>query len=125
MPLVLRAVRHGGDAAVSATAAVSARIYWQGAATNILNPKVAVFYVAFLPQFVSAELGSAPLQLLVLGLTHWVIGVPYLGMVALASGAVAARLRRSPHLRRALDVITGVVFVGLAVRLLAVERKAA
>lgn len=125
VPLLLRAWREPSAPAESATAPVSTRVYWQGAATNVLNPKVAVFYVAFLPQFVSPELGHVPLQLLLLGLTHWVIGVPYLVTVALASGAVVARLRRSPSVRRVLDGVSGLVFVGLALRLLGLQRKPA
>jgi threonine/homoserine/homoserine lactone efflux protein len=88
-------------------------------------PKVAIFYVAFLPQFVSPELGHTPLQLLLLGLTHWLIGLPYLCAVALASGSTAAWLRSSPGIRRALDALSGLVFVGLALRLMLVKRKPA
>jgi threonine/homoserine/homoserine lactone efflux protein len=125
VPLLLRAWRNESRAALSETTVISRRVYWQGAATNILNPKVAVFYVAFLPQFVSPELGHAPLQLLLLGLTHWVIGMPYLAAVAVASGAIAGWLRRSQRVRRVLDGVSGLLFIGLALRLLLAERKRA
>jgi threonine/homoserine/homoserine lactone efflux protein len=103
----------------------ASRVYWQGLTTNLVNPKVAVFYVALPPQFVSPELGGAPLQLVVLGLTHWLMGLPYLCPVARASGSTAAWLRRSPGTRRTLDGISGFVFVGLALRLMLVKRKPA
>jgi threonine/homoserine/homoserine lactone efflux protein len=124
---VLRRARCTGnsDAVVTATERTRSRLYWQGTATNILNPKVAVFYVAFLPQFVAPELGHAPLQLFLLGLTHWLMGVPYLVTVALASGAAATWLRRSPRIRQVLDAVSGLVFIGLALRLLAVRRTPA
>jgi threonine/homoserine/homoserine lactone efflux protein len=93
--------------------------------TNLLNPKVAIVYVAFLPQFVAPDLGHAPLQLLLLGMSHWLMGLPYLCAVAVASGAVAGWLRRSPGVRRALDVVSGLVFVGLALRLALARRKPA
>ena len=121
-----RAWRDGGAVAAATTPGRgSRRLYWQGTATNILNPKVAVFYVAFLPQFVAPELGGVALQLLVLGLTHWLMGVPYLATVALASGAMAGWLRRSRRLRRALDGVSGFLFIGLALRLLAARRAPA
>ena len=101
------------------------RLYWQGALTNIFNPKVAVFYVAFLPQFVSPALGAAPLQLFLLGLSHWLMGVVQLAAVAVGSGVIAGQLRRSPALRRVLDGVAGVVFVALAARLLLAPRRAA
>ena len=115
----------GADTTVTPTARTWSRLYWQGTATNILNPKVAVFYVAFLPQFVAPELGRAPVQLFLLGLTHWLMGVPYLVTVAVASGAVAGWLRRSPRIRRGLDAVSGLVFIGLAFRLLAARRTPA
>ena len=124
-PLVVRAWRDRHVAVASEPAPPSTRLYWQGLTTNILNPKVAIFYVAFLPQFVAPERGATPLQLLLLGLTHWLMGLPYLCAVALASGSTAAWLRSSPATRRALDAISGLVFVGLAVRLVLVRRKPA
>jgi threonine/homoserine/homoserine lactone efflux protein len=125
VPLVVRAWRAREAPLASEPARPAARVYWQGLTTNLMNPKVAIFYVAFLPQFVAPELGGAPLQLLVLGLTHWLMGLPYLCAVALASGSTAAWLRRSPTTRRVLDVLSGLVFVGLALRLMLVKRKPA
>jgi len=124
-PLVVRAWRDRHVPVASEPTPASTRLYWQGLTTNILNPKVAIFYVAFLPQFVAPERGAAPLQLLLLGLSHWLMGLPYLCAVALASGSTAAWLRSSPAARRALDAISGLVFVGLAVRLVLVRRKPA
>ncbi len=125
VPLLVRAWRNENPAPLNTPTPNATRVYWQGAATNVLNPKVAVFYVAFLPQFVSPELGHTTLQLFLLGITHWVMGVIYLGLIALASGSAASVLRRSPQIRRALDGISGFVFVALALRLLLIERKAA
>ena len=120
-----RARRATALSAVPVTTRSVRRLYWQGAVTNILNPKVAVFYVAFLPQFVAPELGRVPLQLLLLGVTHWLMGVPFLAAVAVTSGAVAGWLRRSAGLRRALDAVSGVLFIGLALRLLVSRRTPA
>jgi threonine/homoserine/homoserine lactone efflux protein len=124
VPLLLKAWRNNDDGVVrGAEVPVSSRLFWQGAASNVLNPKVAVFYVAFLPQFVAPELGHPSLQLLLLGLTHWLMGVVYLPAIALASGSMANALRRSASVRRALDGLSGLMFVGLALRLLIVERR--
>jgi threonine/homoserine/homoserine lactone efflux protein len=125
VPLVVRAWRDRNAAVASGSVPTATRVYWQGLTTSLLNPKVAIFYVAFLPQFVSTELGHAPLQLLLLGLTHWLMGLPYLCALALASGSAAAWLRRSPGIRRALDAAAGIVFVGLALRLMLIRRKPA
>jgi threonine/homoserine/homoserine lactone efflux protein len=125
VPLLIKAWRNEVTASEDTVVpAISARLFWQGAASNVLNPKVAVFYVAFLPQFVSPELGHTSLQLLLLGITHWLMGVVWLGGVAAASGSLAHLLRRSRSFRRALDGVSGFVFVALALRLLFVERKA-
>jgi threonine/homoserine/homoserine lactone efflux protein len=125
VPLLVRAVRERSDTPASAPEPIAARLYWQGLATDLLNPKIVVFYVAFLPQFVAPGLGHAPLQLLLLGMSHWLMGLPYLSAVALASGAMAGWLRRSPGIRRGLDVVAGMVFVGLALRLVLAQRKPA
>ena len=63
--------------------------------------------------------------MLLLGLSHWLMGLPYLSAVAVASGTMAGWLRSSPGIRRALDGVSGLVFVGLALRLMLVKRKPA
>jgi threonine/homoserine/homoserine lactone efflux protein len=126
IPLLIKAWRNeSGTTENLVVTPISARLFWQGAASNVLNPKVAVFYIAFLPQFVAPELGNTSLQLLLLGLTHWLMGVVWLGSVAYASGSLATILRRSPRVRRVLDGVSGFVFVALALRLLILERKPA
>ncbi|MFC4913448.1 LysE family translocator [Actinomadura gamaensis] len=94
------------------------RAFWQGMVTNLLNPKVILFNIAFLPQFVNPDIGSPMLQFLILGVTLVLIGLAVDGTVGLLSGRLAAALRRSRRAARALNVFGGVVFTGLAVRLL-------
>jgi threonine/homoserine/homoserine lactone efflux protein len=92
----------------------------QGLASNLLNPKIAVFFTSLLPQFVDA--GHAhPQDLLLLGVLFNCIGVLWL----LAYAELAARGRDvlvRPRIKRALDRLTGVALVGLGLRL-ATERS--
>lgn len=94
------------------------RAYWQGMVTNLLNPKVILFNIAFLPQFVDPGLGNPMLQFLALGVTLVLIGLVVDGTVGLLSGRLAAALRRSRRAARALNIFGGTIFTGLAVRLL-------
>ncbi|WP_367129555.1 LysE family translocator [Saccharothrix sp. HUAS TT1] len=94
------------------------RAYGQGAVTNLLNPKVILFNIAFLPQFVRPE-GDVPLQFLVLGLTLVLVGLAVDATVGLLAGRLGAALRRSARVARGLSVFSGAVFAGLAVRLVA------
>jgi threonine/homoserine/homoserine lactone efflux protein len=98
------------------------RAFWQGAVTNLLNPKVIVFNVAFLPQFVDPALGHVPGQFMVLGLTFVVMGFAVDGSIGLLSGKLSALLRRSRRVARGLSVFTGTVFAGLAIRLAATPK---
>ncbi|MET8454835.1 LysE family translocator [Streptomyces parvulus] len=99
------------------------RAFWQGAITNLLNPKVILFNVAFLPQFVDPSLGHVPGQLLLLGGTLVVMGFLWDGFVGLLSGRLAGLLRRSARLNRWLNIVSGTVFTGLAVRLAVASPK--
>jgi threonine/homoserine/homoserine lactone efflux protein len=92
------------------------RAFWQGAITNLLNPKVILFNVAFLPQFVDPELGHVPGQFMVLGVTIVVMGFLVDGVIGLLSGKLSALLRRSRRVARGLNVFSGTVFVGLALK---------
>ncbi|MFI2202953.1 LysE family translocator [Streptomyces sp. NPDC020192] len=93
------------------------RAFWRGAVTNLLNPKVILFNVSFLPQFVNPELGHVREQFLALGCTITLMGVLVDGSVGLLSGKLATLLRRSRRVARGLDWFSGTVFAGLAVRL--------
>lgn len=99
------------------------RAFRQGAITNLLNPKVILFNVAFLPQFVDPSLGHVPGQLLLLGITLVVMGFVWDGFVGLLSGRLSALLRRSARVNRWLNIVSGTVFTGLAVRLVALSPK--
>ncbi|MEU4660080.1 LysE family translocator [Streptomyces sp. NPDC023723] len=93
------------------------RAFWQGAVTNLLNPKVILFNAAFLPQFADPSLGHLPGQLLLLGGTLTAMGLVCDGCVGLLSGRLAHLLRRSSRVNRWLNLVSGTVFTGLAVRL--------
>ena len=97
------------------------RAYLNGLWTNLLNPKMVTFTIAFLPQFINPQLGRVWLQFAILGVI--MIGMEFLvdGAVGVLAGRIGAWLRRRKAARRRVDVATGGIFIGLGVRL-AVER---
>ena len=97
------------------------RIYWQGFLTNVLNPKVALFFLALLPQFIATNAPNKPLAFLFLAAVFIVNGTLFL----FALVALAQRVRRfgaNRTARRVLNAIGGVLFAALAVRLVQAER---
>lgn len=94
------------------------RIFRQGVVTNALNPKVALFFLAFLPQFASPSRGSVSAQLLLLGLLFNVSGTLVNVLVALAASGASHWGRRRARGSAVLARLTGLVFVGLGARLL-------
>lgn len=93
----------------------------RGALTNLLNPKVGVFYVSFLPQFIPADVAVAPYAML-LGTIHALLGLLWFICLIAAMGPLSGWLR-SPRVVRVLDRATGVVFIAFGVRL-ALESRA-
>jgi threonine/homoserine/homoserine lactone efflux protein len=92
-------------------------IFRQGVLTNLFNPKVALFFLAFLPQFVDPSRGNPSLQIVGLGLLFDTTGTLVNLTVAVASSAAAARLRGVGRASVALHKITGALFIGLGIRL--------
>ncbi|MGZ4845779.1 MAG: LysE family translocator [Candidatus Angelobacter sp.] len=97
-------------------------VFRQGVITNVLNPKVAIFFLAFLPQFIDARHGSVALQIVLLGLIFNVGGTLVNLAVAYAGGTLGELLRRNQRIARLQRRFTGLIFVGLGLRL-AWQRK--
>jgi len=89
------------------------RLYRQGIVVNTLNPKTALFFLAFLPQFVDPGRGTPWLQILGLGLLFAALGFCSDGAWALVAGTLGARLRRSRRFPSVQRYVSGAVFVGL------------
>ena len=98
-------------------------IFRQGVITNVLNPKVALFFLAFLPQFVDPSRGNPALQVVALGLLFDTTGTIVNLGVALGSSRAAASLRRNTRAGDVLQKITGALFIGLGVRLAIAGRR--
>lgn len=90
------------------------KVFIQGVLVNMLNPKVAIFFLAFLPQFVDADSPHATTQTLVLGLTLVTIGLVTDSLYALAGGSVGDALRRSPSFARVTRIVAGSIYIALA-----------
>jgi threonine/homoserine/homoserine lactone efflux protein len=84
-----------------------------GFVVNLLNPKTALFFLAFLPQFVEASRGGVQMQILFLGMLFVAIALLTDGTYALAAGAAGGWLKRSPRFLKAERFVSGGVFIGL------------
>lgn len=99
------------------------QVFWQGALTNALNPKVALFFLAFLPQFVDAASPGKGLAFVALGLVFIFNGTLWnLGMAAFAARA-AGRIRRSDGALKWINRVLGGVFVALGIRVAMLEAR--
>jgi threonine/homoserine/homoserine lactone efflux protein len=92
-----------------------ARLFGHGIVVNVLNPKTALFFLAFLPQFVDAARGAVVFQVLFLGLVFLGLGVISDGLWAVAAGTAGSWFRRDGRILRAERYVSGSVFVGLGV----------
>ena len=100
------------------TADPSAKLYRRGIIMNITNPKVAIFFLAFLPQFTDPEKRSVTIQLLVLGAVFIIATALVFGVIAWFSGFLRERLFDSARAQHALNWTAAVLFAALAVNLL-------
>ncbi|HEY8961509.1 MAG TPA: LysE family translocator [Luteolibacter sp.] len=92
-------------------------IYRAGFLTNLLNPKVALFYLAFLPQFVDSLVPSKVAAFLFLGASFLTIGTTWCVCLVFAASAIGSRLRKSSSTGAIMRRATGALFVGLGIRL--------
>lgn len=98
------------------------RMYARGVVMNLTNPKVVIFFLAFLPQFTDPARGHLAAQLLWLGFLFMVATLLVFGTIAYFAGALGGLLRRSHRVQKILNRTAAAVFVALAARLLLAER---
>lgn len=120
-----RGTGQGGESGIcgeGGAAASGSPMYWRGVVMNLTNPKVVIFFLAFLPQFADPARGPVAPQLLVLGALFMLATLLVFGAIALGSGLFGTLLQRSARARRALNWLAATVFVALAARLATAQR---
>ena len=98
------------------------KLYRRGIIMNITNPKVSIFFLAFLPQFADQSRGPISLQLLLLGGVFIIATILVFGGIALLAGTLGKWLNRYPRAQNIMNRVAGAVFVCLALRLATTER---
>lgn len=98
-------------------------IFVQGILSNVLNPKVALFFLAFLPQFVNPGYGSASIQMAYLGLIFALFGIVFLVFLGYFSGGIGSWLSRRQNCIGKIRWLTGSVFIALGLRLAFMEQR--
>ncbi|MHC8523882.1 LysE family translocator [Rossellomorea sp. H39__3] len=93
------------------------KIYIQGLLTSLTNPKVSLFFIAFMPQFIDPNVTS-PVPFLILGLTFTITGLLWCLFVAYFSSYVTKTLRGNQKVGQVLNKVTGVIFIGMGIKLL-------
>jgi len=99
------------------------KIFWQGVITNVLNPKVALFFLAFLPQFISVHETDTWFQILFLGIWFDVVGTIVNVLVALMFGRIGLWLSSSPRFVQWQERVTGIILIGLGIKVALSSRK--
>jgi threonine/homoserine/homoserine lactone efflux protein len=108
---------------LQAQAASRMVVFLQGVWTNVLNPKVALFFLAFLPQFLEPGRGPIAVQIVVLGMLFNTTGLFVNGGIALLASRATGWLRQRPEMGRWLQRFTGTLLVGLGLRMTFASRR--
>ena len=98
-------------------------LFLQGVLSNVLNPKVALFFLAFLPQFVSSEVGNITIQIITLGIIFAIFGVVFLLIVGYFSGSIGIFLSGKKSIINKIRWLTGSILILLGLRIAFIEQK--
>jgi threonine/homoserine/homoserine lactone efflux protein len=114
----IQALRHRSAFTVQAGSEANAllAIYKQSVIGNMLNPKVTLFFLAFLPQFVNAQVGHVGWQMALLGVIFMLQTIVIFGAVAVFAAWIGGWIRRKPIIGERLNVFAGITFIGLGIR---------
>ncbi|WP_287373532.1 LysE family translocator [Prosthecochloris sp.] len=100
------------------------QLYRRGIIMNVTNPKVSIFFLAFLPQFAIPENGPVTQQMFIFGALFILVTLVVFGGIALLAGTLGTYLKRSPRIQIYLNRIAGIVFIGLAMKIFTANKGA-
>ncbi|HSL47153.1 MAG TPA: LysE family translocator [Anaerolineales bacterium] len=106
----------------SPSKAKSSALFWQGVLSNVLNPKIAIFFLAFLPQFVDRSSSHITMQMIFLGLTFAGFGLCFLLVVGYSSGSIGTWLTDRPRYAQFFQRLAGGILIALGIRLALTEK---
>ena len=98
------------------------KLYIKGFIMNILNPKVSIFFLAFLPQFVNPSVGSVPLQMIMLGGVFMLLTIITFSSIGIAGNLLSRKLTQNPKIVKYMNVLTSFVLVSLGIKLALAQR---
>jgi threonine/homoserine/homoserine lactone efflux protein len=116
--LAFMTVRKSGSSTLTATTSLPpGSLFRRGFIMNVLNPKVALFFLAFLPQFVNPASGELPGQMIVLGAVFMIQALIIFSLIGWFSGTIGRQLLSKPHIAKYFDRLTAGVFAALGLKL--------
>lgn len=112
-------IKHRNDALhINASKGKKENLFWRGFIMNVMNPKVALFFIAFLPRFVDYNEGLVMLQFIVLGLIFSVQVVFVFGSAGYFAGYFGEILNKKPAFSKIMNTVSAIVFIGIAASLI-------
>ncbi len=97
-------------------------LYIKGFIMNILNPKVSIFFLAFLPQFVDPTIANVPMQMIILGAIFMIITILVFSTIGVAGNILSAKLVQKPSIIKYMNILTSFVLVSLGIKLALAQR---
>lgn len=98
------------------------KLYIKGFIMNVLNPKVSIFFLAFLPQFVNPAMGNVPIQMIILGGIFMFLTIVTFSTIGIAGNLLSTKLLEKPNIVKYMNVLTSFVLVGLGLKLALSQR---
>jgi len=98
------------------------KLYVKGFIMNILNPKVSIFFLAFLPQFVTPANGNVPMQMITLGAVFMALTIVVFSSIGIAGNLLSSKLLEKPSIVKYMNILTSFVLVSLGIKLALSQR---